>query len=270
MFQNPDLVLPWPSPGNADRARLQPAYDRLSKAIRKADEDVLIFFAGINWDDWGPGFTAAPGGDEFANRSVLAYHYYEPIQVDTSFDLAAQVTGARRLRTASFLTETCSGSMGGVDIFDAADAALQSWAYWEYKSFVREDSSTLASKSQNGVWGANKTGVGPRGFLYRTFASAVAGNATAMFFDSETKLFQLDYVVDWSCTLPTEIRLSPEENYPYGFTVTLYPSEGLEAWYDPVSNPYLVTVSRIDEESALAHGDLLSVTITADSASIFV
>jgi endoglycosylceramidase len=93
------------NPSNADRSRLQPAYDRINTAVRQFDEDVLIFFAGVTWDDVGPGFTAPPGGDDFANRSVLAYHYYEPPQADTTAQVDLQRAGARRLGTGLFMTE---------------------------------------------------------------------------------------------------------------------------------------------------------------------
>jgi hypothetical protein len=185
------------NPSNADRSRLQPAYDRINTAVRQFDEDVLIFFAGVTWDDVGPGFTAPPGGDDFANRSVLAYHYYEPPQADTTAQVDLQRAGARRLGTGLFMTEVwrplrsflafvlteiylcdaCScqekilrrngrgqtggGRLGGVDLFDAADAGLQSWSYWELKSFCREDNATLRGSSQNSLWSACKTGIGP-------------------------------------------------------------------------------------------------------------
>lgn len=55
--------------------------DRISTAVRAVDDSRLIFFAGVTWGNVGPGFTAPPGGMEFANRSVLAFHYYSPPQM---------------------------------------------------------------------------------------------------------------------------------------------------------------------------------------------
>ena len=74
-YKDPALLLPWPSPTNGDRVKLQPAYDRINKAVREVDDDVLIFFAGSTFGDLGSGFTHPPGGSEYANRSVLSYHY---------------------------------------------------------------------------------------------------------------------------------------------------------------------------------------------------
>ena len=62
-YQHPGIMIPRPSPGNADRVNLQPAYDRVAAAVRQADPDRLIFFAGVTWGDTGAGFSAAPGGD---------------------------------------------------------------------------------------------------------------------------------------------------------------------------------------------------------------
>ena len=72
------VMVPWPNPLNADAKNLQPLYDRVNAAVRKVDDEVLLMFAGIIWDNFGAGFTAPPGGPDFANRSVLAYHYYDP------------------------------------------------------------------------------------------------------------------------------------------------------------------------------------------------
>ena len=135
VFEHPEIAIPWPNPANADQSRLQPAYDRINRALRKIDDEVLLFFAGVTWDDAGPGFSAPPGGEEYADRSVLAYHYYEPPQENTVLDVAVQVAGARRLKTGIFLTETCSGDDGGVNLYDAADQRLQSWACeWAIRS----------------------------------------------------------------------------------------------------------------------------------------
>lgn len=53
----------------------------LNAAIRAVDDSTLIFFAGVTWDDFGVGMDHPPGGSDYADRSVLAYHYYTPPQV---------------------------------------------------------------------------------------------------------------------------------------------------------------------------------------------
>jgi endoglycosylceramidase len=73
-YKNPLLLLE----GVADREKLQPMYDELNTEIRKHDKDRLIFFESVTWEEVGLGarlgFTHAPGGDEFASKSILAFH----------------------------------------------------------------------------------------------------------------------------------------------------------------------------------------------------
>lgn len=83
-------LLPW----NANGEGLMPAYDILSQHIREVDDEKLIFFPNVVWSDLGGrtedigktnGFEHPPGGEDYANRTVLAYHWYSPPQ---SFDNA--------------------------------------------------------------------------------------------------------------------------------------------------------------------------------------
>lgn len=76
-------LVPWIANGKG----LMPAYDILSDHIREVDEDAIIFFPVVTWSDLGgrtedygftTGFEAPPGGEQYANRSVLAYHHYAP------------------------------------------------------------------------------------------------------------------------------------------------------------------------------------------------
>jgi len=44
-------------------------------------------FEPIPWDNWQPaGFKTVPGGDDYRNRSILAYHYYYPPDVESIGD----------------------------------------------------------------------------------------------------------------------------------------------------------------------------------------
>lgn len=244
LYADPLIMIPYPNPSSGDRTRLEPAYAKLNAAIRSVDEERLIFFAGTTWDDLGAGFQAAPGGPEFANRSVLAYHYYEPPQENTKFQIKEQVAAARRLGTASFLTETGGGTKGGESIYQAADEKLQSWSYWEYKSFCRESNSTKNGLSQNGLWGACKTGYGPNVYIYRTYAKAVSGNIQSMVFNTTDKTFTLKFETNSACTMcTTEIALSPKQNYPNGLKVEIQPSSLANYSYNPDANPFLLNVT---------------------------
>ena len=40
-----------------------------------------FFFESVTWDETGVGFEKVPGGSDYANRSVLSYHFYIPPMV---------------------------------------------------------------------------------------------------------------------------------------------------------------------------------------------
>ena len=56
----------------------QPLYDQVAYAIRAVDPYRLIAFESVTWEVFGLGsefgFKHAPGGPQWANRSVLSYH----------------------------------------------------------------------------------------------------------------------------------------------------------------------------------------------------
>lgn len=266
-YNHPEIMVPWPNPKNGDAVNMQPAYDVLNAAIRRVDPSRLVFFAGMTWDDAGAGFTLPPGGEDFANRSVLAYHYYEPPQFDVPAQFEAQVSAARRLKSGSMLTETCDptctgglfGRAGGVA--DGADRFLQSWATWEWKTFCRESNQTNHSTSQNGVWGSCKTGYGPKwqGDLpanqsdyARTFAFAVAGTTEEMKFNSSSGDFTLKYNASTTCKLPTEIFLSLQFHYPRNFTVAIEPRTAATYRYLPPNNLQVIHAANITTGTPIA------------------
>ena len=45
-YHDPLLMVPYPSPTNADLVNLQPTYDKVNAAVRAIDDDVLLFIAG--------------------------------------------------------------------------------------------------------------------------------------------------------------------------------------------------------------------------------
>lgn len=66
-------------PGVADTDRFQRMYDEIAASIASEDDHSLIFFQSVTWEMVLPigerfGFKHVPGGDEFRNRSVLAFH----------------------------------------------------------------------------------------------------------------------------------------------------------------------------------------------------
>jgi len=249
LYRKPWIMVPWPNPTNGDATNLQPLYDRVNAAVRSVDDDVLLFVPGVTWGDLGAGFTAAPGGAAYANRTVISYHYYQPPQVGRAqMQVETHAYTARRLGTGAMMTETealWAASYKDNDIADACDASLQGWADWAWKSFVRPHPNGEAnSTSQYYLFGAPKTGHGedwgptpdsPPAYyttdLARTYAPRVAGAHQRMSFDKNTSSFTLLYEVGAAALaahVPTEIFLWPGR-YPTGAEVSASVSAGMGA-----------------------------------------
>ncbi|KAJ9470226.1 Endoglycoceramidase [Diplonema papillatum] len=241
-FLHPELLLP----GVADETRLQPAYDTLNTYIRQSDPEGLVFFAGTPGDRTGGvpsdsspfGFKKVPGGAEFEDRSVSAFHYYTPPQVAADYRayFDARRKDAARLKAAMFLTESFSWS-GFSDAFTYAESLGISWGAWEWKDFCKETNQTLNGSSQNAAFGACKTGYGgvispdkdPAGNLYevaRTYAPAIAGSHVRSLFNYTSSRFELTYTVNTSIEAPTEVFYY-EKRYNGAPKVTVTPSNAL-------------------------------------------
>ncbi len=42
--------------------------------------DHSVFFTSVTWDEDEVGFTQVPGGEQYQNKTVLAWHFYKPPQ----------------------------------------------------------------------------------------------------------------------------------------------------------------------------------------------
>jgi len=274
-YHDPLIMLPWPSPTNADRKNLQPFYDKINVAVREVDDDVLLFIAGITWGDLGSGFSAAPGGDAYANRTVLTYHYYDPPQFSAEEQILSHAVEAQRLGTAAMMTETeaiwARGSYKHMkaNLTDACDAQLTGWCDWGWKSFVRKGPADDASPSQYYEWGAPKTGHGVdwngkddppdyyMPYLARTYAPRVVGTLKSMRFDGETSEFELQYEVGGlRSDLPSEIFLWQERYSPNGPNITASSTVGsVRVEYDGRN------LVRVFPGDGLATGAVVTVSI---------
>lgn len=269
----------------ADKDRLQPAYDRLAATIRAVDPTTLLFFAAVTWDDIVPaGFTAAPGGPDEAARSVFAYHYYSPPQMNDATYFRTRVGDAQRLGTGAMLTEferpRNDADMSGDPFFatvQAAEAHLQSWAMWELKTFCKETEQSLASDSQNAAFGSCKTGYGEQDYLWdaqgqlnantarklsRTYAQAVAGNTTRSHFDVASARYVLTYDLDTHCALPTVIYANAALQYPDGLEVSVLPPGAVDWTVD--GNLIEVRPRRLHGDEH--HGRAVTVTVSRKEA----
>jgi len=96
-------------PGVGDKKFLQPTYDFLAEKIWQIDNDRLVFFAGVTWDDFMPsGFEHAPNRNQ--NNSVFAFHYYKPPQLGLEYYFERRMMDAKRLNTGAMLTEFDGGN----------------------------------------------------------------------------------------------------------------------------------------------------------------
>lgn len=248
IFKEPTLLIP----GHADKNRLQPAYDELVKYIREVDQDRLVFFAGVTWDDVVPvGFTSVPGGDSEAGRSVFAFHFYEPPQTNDVTYFHQRMKDATRLQSGFMLTEfeRPGNDADFIDdpfivTTDEADKHLVSWSCWEYKTFCKETDKTSSSNSQAADFGSCKTGYGEHLWwddngnqnmvasrkLARTYAQKTAGRAKHMSFNATSADFEFKFEIDTTIVEPTEIFAHQRLQYPGGMKVTITPETSRLTW----------------------------------------
>lgn len=217
---------------------LQPLYDALEAAIHAVDPSRVLFFEPSCWDLGFPdttqavptALTHAPGGDDFLNRSVLAYHYYDS---DKRYHeapyLDSRMQAAERLKVPGFVTEF---ELENVEhegdefdehfghVMDVMDMRLQSWLAWTYKGYDPTgylapggypftavctgcDSGLLPGlpRSTEINWATGKA-------MARTYAQAVQGRTLSMQFDRRSSAFKLVYELDPELTAPTRIYVN--------------------------------------------------------------
>lgn len=273
----------------ADREALQPAYDHLATVIREVDSSALIFFAAVTWDDVVPaGFTAAPGGEEFSDRSVFTYHFYTPPQFSADVYFRTRVRDANRLHVASMLTEFERNRPDNDTVTDpfvayaeVADAHLQSWTMWEMKTFCAETEESIASGSQAAAYGSCKTGYGERLIwddagnlnpaacrkLSRTYPQRVAGVTKTMAFNATTGLFKMAFETDTNIDEPTVVYANLGLNYPAGVAVTVVPPHALRHEVHKATNTISFWSPTDRKARAEVNGQLVTITLSNGAGS---
>ncbi len=219
------------------------------------------------WEIFGVGgWSHAPGGPQWANKSVLSFHNsVAPKLLPDSKYAVLRKAEAQRLGVVAVVTETGSDQL---DVFD--DISL-SWIHWGYKWYrcgalhpsagstpscprcivsrrVRRDvcsrvcsnwtwdSSGLFSTSDNGhatcTDRSNITAcllVDQVQQYSRPYARAIAGELVSFFFNTTTTVAQLTYTTSSSQAV-TELFTSEQWHYsPAGYNITVTPS-GAVAW----------------------------------------
>ena len=251
VIENPLRLIP----SYADRYNLMHMYDNINGYIRQVDEDHIVFFESVTWDDFiSIGFDHVPGGDSFANRSAISYHYYDQVNFNINWQLGARMKDRNRLNTGSACTEfaICVGSQPDFDALEteliAFDDNLQSWMGWSYKGYggITGDCGNVYDGNGN-----INTAVVQK--LSRTYAQAVAGRTTKMSYNNETKEFHLEYTVCADCGGETEIYLNEDIHYETGFEVVV--NEQKVQWYQPKKNRvHIKSLNTVE-------GDLIQIDI---------
>jgi len=253
IYRHPTLILP----EEADRRNLEPMYRNLHAVIRQVDDNHILFFENTVNDIQGiNGFSAGPGGKSYNNRQAYSYHVYcypdDPegnprniVECDAIDDFlyATDMDNLKRLGCGGMLTEF--GAMANATVAiesltamtSIADANLQSWCYWQFKFF---NDITTQGPGESFYIGDSLETTKVKA-LSRTYAQAVAGIPSEMFFDSTTSYFKLVFQQDTTIAAPTVIFLNQQFYYPNGFTVTITPSSA--ANWQQVEKNYIQVLS---------------------------
>ena len=172
------------------------------------------------------GFTQAPGGPSYKNRSVLAYHVYCTASPDkpsaiVELDCAAQDRllidlrqhDQARLGVGGFLSEfgaigVNNGSIEEIDrVASLAEQHLQSWTYWKYKF---NDEPMMEPHTYDLPLYDARTGQVEQQklrVLSRTYAPITAGTPLKMDFDYRSGAFLFEYRTNHLSThSQTEVR----------------------------------------------------------------
>lgn len=165
----------------------------MHESIRQVDDKKLLFIEPVTFDQFAVGFTGVPGGSDYANRTVLAYHYYWPVPnfLFLGMHISRRVSEAQRLGCGLMMTEfdvninPKTGNPDGLlDRLRKADEKLQSWVGWVYKPFY-----AITGPGESII--DSKTGQVRQEYVRlfsRTYAHAVAGIVKKMDFNDETRV----------------------------------------------------------------------------------
>jgi len=214
---------------------LLPLYRAAGKKIRNFDKDRPIFFeAGIYPKMTDDIFSELPLLND--SQQVFAYHTYcNPgkgiIHQNACYAMQDNYLRhnmgfrARNKGLGGFMTEFGAVSDQAHDIrrinrlLGQVDEYYQSWAYWSLKDFhdftTMDHSGPLYNETGNIEMAKLK-------MLSRTYAPAIAGTPSRMFFDPDTAEFTLRYMAQDCAGAPTEIYVNQKLHYPKGHQVIVF------------------------------------------------
>lgn len=252
---------------------LVPLYRDMAKTIRAVDKTTPIFYEPfptpkLSSDPW---FSHVPLGND--DQQVLAYHIYcQPGRVGGLACAPTQDLFMGKMHdfrsknpgVAGFMTEFGAIGEGRVEmqqvkrLLRLADDALQSWAYWSLKLF--KDFTTQNGKESFYDPDGNVEEKKLR-LLTRSYAQAVSGDPTRMFFDPDTARFELNFVASNQQDAPTVIYINEDIHYRFGFEATVVPERCFQVRRSEKNYLELAAAAQFP-----CGGTSINVTITAQRA----
>lgn len=262
--------------GKAGEKNLAPMYEALAAAIRKVDNETIIFFEDAVSNQARAGLHSVPGGEAYRSKSCYSYHVYcaptdksgDPSSVpvcdgvDDYFE-RNKIADVKALGGGGFMTEfgamlESDAESGALDaLLGLADKHLQSTSYWQYKSY--HDLTTASQPFDESFFrpdGSYQTG--KIRTLSRTYAQATAGVPQSMSFDTSSADFTFSYAADAQLAangVPTIIFLNQDLWYAPGYDVVVSPP-GAATFTSPKPNFIHVVAS-----SSVVDGAIITVSI---------
>ena len=240
LLNEPWMGLEWPTclttgcpPSYSEE--LQPAFEKATRAIRRIDEDNLVWWEPQQFAGGQPldtFFTAMAGEDQLG----FSWHSYCPdvflesqgvpggdVENCTAYAAGRQrhaLEQSRTMRAAPLMSEWgATDNVRAIEIdADVADRFLMGWTHWAYKFWKDPTTADDAQGLFRDDTDLRTVKRAKLRRLVRTYAQATAGIPLAMRFDAQDGDFRFRYRPDRRITAPTEIFVSPL-HYPRGWKV---------------------------------------------------
>eukprot|EP00941_MAST-03F_sp_MAST-3F-sp1_P000622 g622.t1 len=268
----------WTIPGLTDEHYLRKFYDEIVPGIHEADPQRLVLFEPTTWSDEYPNKThnifrsrldRVPGGSVWANKSVLAFHYYTWMNKGEYSDggvtrrnyLTARSLDASKLTVGQFLTEWMLWQCGDDSEMDDYDKYFLSWTAWNYKSYIPGENEPRSPFVRNvqgssaGLW-MDGSGVNWKlaACLARTYPVNMQGHLTNFHFNDTSNVLNITLEEigtgkDYTTDLPiVEIFVNTKAlkegmapRYPKGVEVVTEPT-GVVQWSMSPKNSQILQI----------------------------
>ena len=226
--------------GYTDKEFLAPLYEELNDIVRDNDDNHIIFFESAVADYFEMGFTQAPGGKNFDNRSSYAFHVYCPYvnksgvprsefichEFDTVMvDLRSR--DAKKLGVPGLMTEfgALDNTKGAIKeanyMMDKVDQNLEGYLYWTFKSY--EDITTANQDGSESFYYKDGTlQIDKVKALSRTYSQYVFGDIQFIHYNSVNGDYSLDFSIQNATAMgDTIIYYNKPMNYTNGVNYDL-------------------------------------------------